>query len=308
MKKINLFIFLFSAFFIFNFVLFNISFAQISNQSKLNLPFSVNFTASELRILDSLSQSDLEKLIRIVKLIIERNTNNQVQDLSVPTYSNSQTAQTPYYNSSTGQYQSTPVSSNNSLQNSQSNNPYSNNLPFSGQQQSPFSPTPFTTPQVPDTALGAIARGINTGLADNTPNGTCPNSTGVTWVHDGIETCPDDIGPNPIMRKTLLEACQKIQKPIIARTIYRPTSCNSGASGSNHTRGSAIDMYFRRSNNTNNLTEKEAIIVLQTFRKNGFTGYGCYPNSGPNYVHLSISNTERYGSNCPPELTLSGYR
>jgi hypothetical protein len=71
--------------------------------------------------------------------------------------------------------------------------------------------------------------------------------------------------------------------------------------------GAAIDMFLRYANNPNNLSAKEAVIVFQVFKKNGFHGYGCYPNSGPNYVHLSLSNTERYGSSCPPELFTAGY-
>jgi hypothetical protein len=151
---------------------------------------------------------------------------------------------------------------------------------------------------------------INTELARNTPNGTCPTQDGVTWV--GSTGCPRSVGPDPTMKATLIDACQKNKKPVLAQAIFRESACNlraEGAPNSNHTRGQAIDMWFRVSGNPNSLDQKEAIVLLQTFKAHGFRGYRCYAKSGINYVHLSISNTERGqgGGQCPPEIKLSGY-
>lgn len=44
-----------------------------TNLDKLNLVFPVNFSEKEKRFIDSLSETDLEKLIRVIKLIAERN-------------------------------------------------------------------------------------------------------------------------------------------------------------------------------------------------------------------------------------------
>jgi hypothetical protein len=170
--------------FIFYFILFsNKSFSQSNSQSnleKLNLPFSVNFSEKEQKFLNSLSPTDLEKLIKIIKLIAETNmanskvnsffnsnpttqglpgsTNSGTNGQSPTTYSNNPTPQTPYYNQSTGQYQSAPVS---------------NSGQTSAQPQSPLSPFQQQTQQ-PPTPLNALLQGINQGMSDkSTSNVTC---------------------------------------------------------------------------------------------------------------------------------------
>jgi hypothetical protein len=139
---------------------------------------------------------------------------------------------------------------------------------------------------------------MNLDLANNTPNGDCPTSNGIQKA--GSSACPLSIGPNKEMAAALLEACQKVKKPIMAQSIHRPANCNNGAPRSNHLAGNAIDMYFT------NLSETERVIVLQVFRKHGMYGSGCYGNK--NYAHISFSKSEVYGSGCPEALFVSGFR
>lgn len=180
-----------------------------------------------------------------------------------------------------------------------------------------------------------------TALTDKAPLGKCPTKDGIEWTrsaNNGDAICPQRIGasdPMPdkfkgqeaqikqqdgikqdnaqmkIMRQTLLEACKKIGKPIKARNVWRPNWCNRGAANSTHIQGNSIDMELV------GYTKTEREIILQTFRKNGFSGSGCYNN--PDYIHLAQNSGESYCKNglgncnrtpktCPPEIGLACYQ
>lgn len=66
------------------FVLFTYtSFSQTvvqTNLEKLGLSFPVNFTEKEKKFISSLSQTDLEKLVRVIKLIIEKSKTTTLQN------------------------------------------------------------------------------------------------------------------------------------------------------------------------------------------------------------------------------------
>lgn len=84
--KFNIWCILVILFFVISSLTFfiNSTFSETNSQTnleKLNLPFSVNFSEKEKKFINSLSQSDLEKLIRVIKLIIEKSKNQVSQNI-----------------------------------------------------------------------------------------------------------------------------------------------------------------------------------------------------------------------------------
>ena len=200
-----------SAFFFFTFVFLFFTYTSFSqetstqsNLEKLQITFPVNFTEKEKKFINSLPQTDLEKLIRAIKLIVDRNKvaqqSGQTQDLrgSATTYSNNPSPQTPYYNPSTKQYQSAPASSGGGSSGSgQSGSPgaSNNNLPFSGQ---PTNGQQLPQPQSPAAALmQGLNQGLNPSSAPSTRQGSPSKCAGPNMKHwdaikalnaDGIQT------------------------------------------------------------------------------------------------------------------------
>lgn len=173
--------------FLFTYTGFSQASNSTSNLEKLQLTFPVGFSEKEKKFINSLTQTDLEKLIRVIKLIVERNTasasntnNSKINSFfssqqSSPrqqptTYSNNPSPQTPHYNQETGQYQSTtPSSGSGSGSSIGQQNPYSNNLPFSGQPTPPASPLQQQS-TLPQTPLGALMQGLSQGLEKGVSN------------------------------------------------------------------------------------------------------------------------------------------
>lgn len=161
--------------FLFTYTGFSQASNSTSNLEKLQLTFPVNFSEKEKKFINSLTQTDLEKLIRVIKLIIERNaaSANNINNSKVnsffssqqpgssqqpTTYSNNPSPQTPHYNQETGQYQSTPPTNNNVSGGSQN--------PFLPQQSSPFQQQ-ATQPLSP---AAALVQGLNQGLGKGVSN------------------------------------------------------------------------------------------------------------------------------------------
>lgn len=267
----------------------NTSFSQTgsSNLEKLNLPFKVDFSTAELQLLNSLTQVELEKLIRLVKLVLEdRNKRSQAQFQDLTRNQN--------FNSNTGQFQSNSPQSNNSSSgfsggsNFQGNsqNPYSNNLPFSGEsgnQNSNFSQ---------NQRFGINPRN-DEGLDVDEIDPMCIPNYGID--HRSASGCSSIEGLNPRVKRITMEACTLIKQPIPVNSAYRSPECNrtvGGAENSNHMRGIAIDVSL------GTLGSRAQTVVLK-FRQAGLVGFRCYGPTG--HTHFSLSSTERDDlSKCPP--------
>ena len=269
-----------------------------TNLEKLQLTFPVNFTDKEKKFINSLSQTDLEKLIRVIKLIVEKNKaaqqSTRTQSLASTTtyYSNSPSPQTPHYNSSTGQYQSTPASGGGSngssnLSGSQQN-PYSNNLPFSGQPQS----------AAPSTPLGAFAQGLNQGMTqvedeqlkklfpDGGKGGKCEDFGAVNRM--GGQSYGGIAALSAKLKFDLSRLCQLTGKRIVVTSGRRSTG--SGY----HPQGAAIDTAMEP------YTEEEKVIVTLYFMAHGYGGIGSYGNQPMHFDHRNFSM--RWGPPAPYRL------
>lgn len=301
-----------------------------SNLEKLQLTFPVDFTEKEKKFINSLSQTDLEKLIRVIKLIAERNIQNANnskinQFFANPTsgtqkpttYSNNPSPQTPYYNPQTGQYQSAPISGGGSSGNPGINNnvsggqpnPYSNNLPFSGQ---PTSAQPGLQPQLPQplSPAAALVQGLNQGLNQQLSGGSVDldklNVLPQCKINYGVVQrgrCLDMEGTESYLKETTALACSAIGKPIGSASARRGSQkCGNSGVGdtSQHNTGKAIDV------SQIGLTSAEKQKVYEVFRKRGYFGVGCYGLGG--HVHFDNGTPRRwYEGPCPHELKLAGY-
>lgn len=273
-----------------------------------------------MKFINSLTQTDLEKLIRVIKLIVERNKTSQqsvqTQNLTGTTpvtYSNSPTTQTPHYNPQTGQYQSKPATNgNNSSFGSpgEQQNPYANNLPFTGQTQS--------TQNQPSTPLGALLKGINQGIQVDTVDLSkldvpefCKQAPNYGAKPAG--KCFDVLNTTSHVKETLAYACAAIGKPVpVVSASRNGVNCNNaGVSSSEHLSGRAVDIGFT------SLESKDRQKVFEVFKKRGFNAYGCYGPNSADGVHLDHGTERRWGpckkatcwhpNHCPQELFLGGY-
>lgn len=273
-------------------------------QNALNLPFNVNFSEKEIRLLNSLSPADLEKLIRVIKLVIEKARNGQTlntQNLTgyqTPTsstnpeqptiYSNSPSPQTPHYNPSTGQYQSTPQPT--SLPQS---SPLAGMLPFAQSQQ----------PQVPSTPLGALATGVNQGLQQPMPfdaskakgcpdtiPAVCEDNLGVTVTGGCSEKVLRSPPVQPKLAHDLKCVCAILGRKIVSASVYRNQSqqkcANPAVQNSQHTAGTAIDFSYTT------VTPQEAMKVIFYFKSNGYR-HGCY-GTRTTHIHFDYGLKNNY--------------
>lgn len=311
----------------------------LNNGNTITFPYQIQFSPAQISLIKTLDRITLEKLVQVARQVKEKNkqttTGNTTETNTAQTiYSNTQSAQTPYYNPTTRQYQSKPVdaSQQTTFSNQQSNlTPYYN--PQTGQYQStpaqnssgnpfldsntsnssnPFLGTGNNSLLQSGTQLQNFTQGLTNGLTGGSVDMSnldildmCKPGYGVNFVGG---SCPDIQNTTDKLKKTTALACSAIKKKISTISVYRYVGCANDRGGP-HTKGIAIDIIH------SDMTSEQKQKVFEVFKKSGFEGYGCY---GPNkHVHLDHGNPRRWGPNgsrnswdpnlCPQELFLAGY-
>lgn len=294
-------------------------------------PYKIDFTATELKLLNSLDEPTLLKLISIAKKVqadnlkkqnllnLPNNTsNNSSQFPRQPISSPVQTAQTPHYNPSTGMYQNTPPQQGGLSGNS---NAFGGNKNGSSLVNSLTGGANGNTGKYTSTSRGTEADadtgndfGNNEPLPPMDPNFQIPENIILECRNNfGIDpggSCPNVNSLTSLVKKTAMEACTIAKKRLISQSQYRSPNCNrrvGGAGASSHMSGMALDI------NVNNLTSVERQAVFMVFKQRGFNNIGCYRRGSGN-VHLDhrpggprrwgsdYSNATFNAANCPPEL------
>jgi uncharacterized protein YcbK (DUF882 family) len=279
------------------FLIFLFSIGSVSAQSALEFPYKINFTASELKLLNSLGADTIKKLIQIAKLAQASSTKatttvNSSTVAPQQLYSNTYTPTTPYYNPSTGQYQSSPVTQNQQIQN--------NN----------YSPAPNSVAQYTPPLDQSQFKNYDKDLDIKDIDPMCTKNYGID-LSSG--SCSDfDISQN--LKQTAMKACTAVKKRLKAASLHRAPACNTkvrGASVSFHTKGMAIDLAY------DNLNSEERVKVFRTFKINGYNSLGCYTKGGPIHLDDRPGVAARWGrdyksgsfsyANCPDEVRVAGY-
>jgi hypothetical protein len=313
---------------------FNVNFAFAQNEELL--PVKVELTEKEKKVLNSLSPEQFQKLIKTIELIIASRKNLQIktnpqstpqfsslttQNPSIQTqptiYGNSPSKQTPFFNPSTGNYQSTPPPSS-----SGANNFTPQTNPFLQQSTGQTSGVFGTTQEPSQTTLGALAQGVTRGIqqAQIPPGGSVDLSN--LNVPEFCKSAPD-FGGTPAgkcfdmqnttakVKETVALACAAINKKLPIVSASRSGHKCGNAGGPAHPAGTAVDIGFV------SLSSTDRQKVFEVFYKKGFSGYGCYGANSTTGVHLDHYGPRRWGpckssscwspSHCPQELFLAGY-
>lgn len=204
----------------------------IANAQEINFPYKINFTESEIKLINTLDPLTKQKLLKIAELTYQKSINVNTAattNTGATTYSNTYSTTTPYYNPSTGQYQSSPVPQTQQTNPYLGNNPYQNS-PFEkyyaqNQQQYPNSPTggydnnfqPLDTKNLGD--LPKLGSGGQ----------NCTNNYGV----DGNLN-----GTSPRVKFDTNRICVAFGRRIKVVSAKRDQPCSSG---SQHGCGTAVD-------------------------------------------------------------------
>lgn len=265
-------------------------------QSTFEFPYKINFSTSELKLLNSLGADTIKKLVQIAKLAQASSTKATTTVSSTPVqpqplYSNTYSPTTPYYNPSTGQYQSSPPAQNQQIQNNNFN-------------QNPNSVNQYTPP-LDQSQFKNYDRDLD--IKDIDP--MCVKNYGI----DLTGGCSDfQISEN--LKNTAMKACTAVKKRLKAASLHRAPACNTkvgGASVSFHTKGMAIDLAY------DNLNSEERVKVFRTFKINGYNSLGCYRKGGAIHLDDRPGVAARWGrdyksgsfsyANCPDEVRVAGY-
>jgi len=307
----------------------------------VTFPYKINFTADEINLLKTLDAITLQKLVETARQLQQRNlevakqnsnqystttnSNFSNQNILYPTpyfppvgqptvTSNTQSSQTPYYNSQTGQYQNTPA--NNFTTNS-TGNPFLDSS--SGQSNFGSSLNQYLSPRTSQPDALSPPSPIDFSKYDKDLDvkdisELCKQNYGM--ISRSGSGCSDIEGATTHLKNTAMKACTAVGKKLIANSVHRSTTCNvkvKGAARSSHTLGMAIDLGY------GNLSVEERVKVFRIFKINGFGNLGCYSTSlSKQYIHLDHRPTQyRWGDsysrdtwnpkNCPQEVFVAGY-
>lgn len=310
------------------------TYSQTRDISNL-FPYKINFTDSEIKLLNSLDEATLTKFILIAKNILEKNLQNASSTLAnisstQPTvYSNSYSAQTPNYNSQTGQYQSRPVGQENSgsipgwsggannNSGGQSSNPY---LPSSGgqsggQQGNPFLGNGAGQPQLPPNPAGAMAQGLQQGFNQAqqvrqipfdpaSVKGCPPVIPEFCQANFGVDvtgSCSTKVLTSPPiqekLKKDMMCVCALVGHRISSASVYRTPAQQQCANPS--VKDSQHSHGTAIDLSQNGLTSEQKLKAYFYFKSNGYR-HGCYGPGG--HVHFDFGLKTNYGSGCPAEL------
>lgn len=292
------------------------------NLEKLELTFPVNFTEKEKKFINTLPSTDLEKLIKVIKLIVEKNKQASQQNSKIEqffsgqnqptTYSNNPSPQTPYFNPSTGQYQSSPSSPSSPSSGPINNSSSPQQGPVGPQQQTPlqsmlqplaqqlqqppltrttFDPLANGELELPSKTSGSQIPSVDPGNVSE----ICKQNSGVNFQPGGRTSgkCPGSIqNLDQRVKNALMEACTKIGRPISIASGFRDPNCNrksGGAPKSAHISGLALDInvYQLGDHNTQ-------VAVFEVFKKHGFGsgGWNCY---SPGVIHIDLASPRNWG-------------
>jgi hypothetical protein len=253
----------------------SIFFFSTTSAQQVNFPYKINFTESELKLINSLDPLTKQKLLKVAELTYQKSTSVNAApttNTTATTYSNTYSTTTPYYNPSTGQYQSSPAPQTQQANPYLGNNPYQNS-PYEryyaqNQQQYPNSPTggydnnfqPLDTKNLGD--LPKLGSGGQ----------NCTNNFGV----DGSLN-----GTSPRVKFDTNRICVAFGRRIKVVSAFRGGTCHSG---SQHSCGTAVDYEVK----TYGDRKQQALLVVAWIAlgynigsyERGFPLHADHENSG----------------------------
>lgn len=261
-------------------------------------PYKINFTPAELKLLNSLDEATLTKLILVAQNLLNKNAqakSNQTTTAQQPTQtanpylptttaqplqSSTPSAQTPYYNPATGQYQNTPAS----ISPTSSMNPYVNSLSQYAAQPAGQYSAPFQ---------GNVSASDFANTFPDPGKGTACEGYGVTNAMGG-QSFGGAAALSSKLKKDLAYLCLLTGKKLVVTSGRRGQLHESAACGnqSQHNCGHAIDTSL------NPYTDDEKTVVTLYFMAHGYGGIGSYGSGPMHFDHRT--NSMRWGPPGPP--------
>ena len=325
--------------------LFNFSFSLTNEEFLAKLPYNVNFTEAELKLLKTLSPTDLEKIIKIATLVKQQSLDKS------KILNNQKLAEQARLNAQ-----------NNGNNLNDPNNPNNPNNPANAQQKpslldtlfgkQPTATSPFQTPQTPfynpatgqfqDTPasnggiFGSLLGGGNTGRAatpgfstspgsedqygNNTPldpsnakgcpatiPAFCDDNLGVTVTGECSEKNLSSPPVSPKLKGDLRCVCAILGKKIVSASVYRNRQQQQCANPKVKSSQHTAGTAIDFSYKT--VSPKKAMEVFFYFKSNGYR-HGCYRGK-TTHVHFDHGGGSNYFEGpCPAILNavLQGYK